>query len=849
MITARKRPVTAVFCLLMVFAMLLTTACGGGSGAGGSGGGGKSGETTYGRYIERDVSPPASGTFQTFPLEGGLLVSYDEGYKTRFDSSDGGETWTRSQGPGADNDRYAQAANATVAPDGSLIIFIEGEGLFRVAPDGTELKIPAAEIDDAIADGMGIMISQIKALPMDRLFLSYMVMPAGSFSMRGVGGSRVSGGGPQTTAQAPEEPAGQTPAGPAGPVEPAGQAVGDPEGGGDGSAAPGPDSVTVVSGTSGPGGSGGPAGSGRPVGAVSMSFVSGLYSLDGSLLADFSNLNVASGSADEQTLYVLDNESNQILSYDLSDGRRSDKASLNVPSGDSGALRIGGPGSPMGAVRGGPFGSGGAMAVDSAGSVYLLSGSDLIRIKADGTAETLLSGTSYSIGAPSALLGNILPLADGSILVEATFVEEGSRLYKYVWDENAVNDPLQTLDVWSLEDSTFVRGVIAAFRAANPDTIVNYEVALSGESGATATDAVKNLNTRMLSGAAPDIIILDGCPAESYAEQGLLLDLSGKVDTSGMFGNILAPFEESGKLWYLPGQFKFPALIGQSDKLASVNSLEALKDAVVSGNDLPAVSEQSARFGGIDESERSAFYFSDLRELFDLVWPASASGIVKNGALDTEALEKMLSALKDMSDKYNLVKESDSRSGMVAMFSVVGGGGPMRVPDSAIWYSQERADFGAFMINSLPLLALQSERPGSALTAFPGLAADSFVPLGLAAVSADTKVEDLAVGFIRTMLSLDVQGVTYTAGLPVTGQGMQAQIDAFNERSEENDRAPMDLNLIAVVESLSEPVLPDEVLTDAVWAEAERLCRGEFDVGRAVANIEQSVKNYLAERA
>ena len=53
--------------------------------------------------------------------------------------------------------------------------------------------------------------------------------------------------------------------------------------------------------------------------------------------------------------------------------------------------------------------------------------------------------------------------------------------------------------------------------------MVEYEAAIGEGSAVTAQDAIKNLNTRLLNGDGPDVMLLDGCPAENYAARGMLI--------------------------------------------------------------------------------------------------------------------------------------------------------------------------------------------------------------------------------------------------------------------------------------------------------------------------------------
>jgi ABC-type glycerol-3-phosphate transport system substrate-binding protein len=336
---------------------------------------------------------------------------------------------------------------------------------------------------------------------------------------------------------------------------------------------------------------------------------------------------------------------------------------------------------------------------------------------------------------------------------------------------------------------------------------------------------------------------------DSYAGQGLLMDLTKEVDVSAMFPGIAEAMKTSEKLWYVPGQFQFAALMGEKGTLGKIDELDALVNAVVTGANKPAMQPGSGGgrpFGEVEKDKRSTLYFSQLRDLFNLVMGTSAPVILKDNKLDAAALEKTLDAIKKISDKYELGKTSQG-GGMTAMFS--DGGAPARVQDSVIRYSMQQTNYGAMLVNNYSMMAMTSERPDTEMVAFPGLAPDAFIPGEIAGVNGETKKKDLALAFIKTMLSADVQGVNNNSGLPVTKEGLQIQIDTVNQRMEENDREVVNFNLDPIIETLKKPVLTDSTLTDAIWTETEKLCKGETTLEKAIKDIEQNVKNYLAERA
>ena len=100
------------------------------------------------------------------------------------------------------------------------------------------------------------------------------------------------------------------------------------------------------------------------------------------------------------------------------------------------------------------------------------------------------------------------------------------------------------MTIFSLYRSNTVEAAVNAWQKATGGT-ATYSWALeegSEDGFSTVTgsreDALTQLNTQLLAGSGPDVLILDDMPVDSFIEKGLLMDLSGKVDTSGMLENM-----------------------------------------------------------------------------------------------------------------------------------------------------------------------------------------------------------------------------------------------------------------------------------------------------------------------
>ncbi len=770
--------------LLLIAGLLSLTACGNGDGtsAAQDGDGNATTEseqnsTQKGRYVETDVTPPVEGQLTSFLAADGSIVCFDEGLKTQYKSADQGKSWTTSPGPGANTGRYQNIRSSTMMADGSLLIYVQDEGLSIIAPSGDAKPFPIDEIDKAIAEGQNVFVSLLRSLTDDRFLLSYVA--GGMMQVSQTSSQRVD------TSETQESTS-------------------------DNRAMSIPVNKTM------------------------------LYNLTtGDMIAEIPVENATAATSDAANLYVLDS-GRSIVTYSLADGKPTDRPTINLQQTQgAGGLDM----QIMGLGVGG-----GTLAIDKNGKLYAMQNGSLLSTDANGDVSMVLESTAYSIGTPRSDVHAVFALDDGSIVVNVNGNARISHLYRYAWDDNATTDPNKTLTVWSLKDNAFVRATIAEIRKKHPDAHVTYEIALAEDNAVSAADAIKTLNTRLLNGSGPDVLILDGCPEESYVSKGMLLELGDLIDTGDVYDNLLAPYNADGKLYCLPTQFMMPTLMGDADALSKAQTLDDLVQLVVNSNDAPAGMTGPDAFASLPEGERPALSFDDLKELHNVLWPSGIPAIVVDNELKPEALRNYLTALKAINDKYNLSqpKQGDA-AGMVVAFSD-GGGSPIQLSTSLMHYTSQRANYAAFIMNNLQLMQITMERTGSELKPLPGWAAGIWQPSTVAAICADTKFKDFAAEFMQTMLSAEVQQFNYGAGLPVTRSGVAIQMDRINQQSAENDLDSFDFDADGLIAQLQTPSKSDTALTDMMWDDIEKCCNGETDVEGAVKAIEQNIKNYLAER-
>lgn len=175
------------------------------------------------------------------------------------------------------------------------------------------------------------------------------------------------------------------------------------------------------------------------------------------------------------------------------------------------------------------------------------------------------------------------------------FVEKGEKNFLAVfndWSSNEVSvinytynpdipsTPDNQIVIYSLLENYMIRQAISEYSKENPDVYVKYEIGLNYNDGVTQEDALKTLNTEIMGGNGPDIIILDGLMAESYISKGLLEDMSDiinpLIENETIFKNIAQAYTKDGKIYQIPTYFKYPIFLGNKEDINSVSDLSSL---------------------------------------------------------------------------------------------------------------------------------------------------------------------------------------------------------------------------------------------------------------------------------
>ncbi|WP_195986211.1 extracellular solute-binding protein [Clostridium sp. D33t1_170424_F3] len=508
---------------------------------------------------------------------------------------------------------------------------------------------------------------------------------------------------------------------------------------------------------------------------------------------------------DGKSLYTLDYEGS-MTQYSLEDG--SQVRSLASPSSGYGPLTS-----------------------DAEGDLYYCNSNGIQRLTPGGTVwETIVDGSLTSLTSPSVTPTGLYLDGNGGFYVSVYVQSIGSKLFHYTYSEDTPTVPDTELTVYSLRELPTVRQAISAFQSSHANVHVNYRVGLpEGNDNVTASDVVRSLNTEILAGKGPDVLILDGLPVDSYIEKGVLADLSGLLSGADLLSNVADTYQKKGKTYVLPARFTVPVLIGDKDAISGIHQLSDLST---------------------ENEDKPLMMVSEPKELLELLASTSASGWIQDSTLNTQALIQFLTEAKATfaANDRQKWKPDGSGGGMAIMTD----GGSYSFNSMGMSYLNGESHMYPADMNTL--LAL----PGSAgsmggkqdtnttLGLLPGQMQNVYIPRVLAGVNAAGGQQELAQQFIQTMLSTEVQNYTFTDGLPVNNASMQKEIASAEEMADHMGYV-IPIDFTDFLSQLSTPSVQDSILMDAVLTEGTACLKGEKSPEEAAAEIEKQVRLYLAE--
>lgn len=535
-----------------------------------------------------------------------------------------------------------------------------------------------------------------------------------------------------------------------------------------------------------------------------------------------------------------------VLLYNAADGSRvEDDTVLNemlASGGSSGSFSSGSSGNMPIVFHGG---------MSEGQMVYACHDGIFSYMQGGSVSEQLVNGSLTTLGDTTVRFISMLMPDEDHFLAAISDGNGQYKLLKYSYDKDALSMPEKELKVYALKDSAYLRQVISSYQHTYQDVYINLQIGMSGEDGVTAEDALRALNTDILAGNGPDVLILDGMPVDSYIEKEMLADITPLVEElraqDGLFENVVSAYERDGKIYELPARFYLPIVVGEPEAVEAGATLSGLCDYT------EALKENgSTKILGGASAER----------FLETLYAADAGRLIKSdGTVNGEELAAWLAAAKRLYDLESHVDDMVVSYGGASDLSLHG-----TENSFGILMGECELSIGTLTsISMLPTLLAVVHEAGATYDVVNRDSVRNFIPYQKVGIVSGTSQPKEAQNFVRTMLGGECER-TLGNGFPVnrtayngicedvhkvygddagvavsTDEGISLELSIASPTEEELAA------FTAMLESLNMPADTDEVIESLIKEQAKSCLLGEKSVEDACAEIEKKVNLYLAE--
>ena len=400
--------------------------------------------------------------------------------------------------------------------------------------------------------------------------------------------------------------------------------------------------------------------------------------------------------------------------------------------------------------------------------------------------EQIVEGTLSSIGDDNMYIRAFVVGKDNTFLAcgqDYNSHEGGTSIIKFIYSADTPKTPENQITVYSLYEDYNIRQNIVLFQKANPDIYVKLETGISGEDAVTESDALRTLNTEIMAGKGPDIILLDGM-SESYLEQGLLEDISDVIEeytkNDLLFENIIDAYtDKDGKVYSIPTKIKIPVVAGTTEYVSSVTDLQTLSEALV----------KSAENSGKANEEKYVEMYTPSMLVSMLYYANGSTWLNEDNTINEDNIKEFLEEAKKIYDAYVATYDEDQyeeyKKSMQYYIDEYGEDtdiyyldnylSPMSIMDESAKKLAVGVISGVDFIEQMYSLNKANEDITYAL--INGQTSGIFVPKNLMGINAKSDNKEIAKKFISYLLSEESQSKESYDGLPIN----KAAFDKMSE--------------------------------------------------------------------
>ena len=498
---------------------------------------------------------------------------------------------------------------------------------------------------------------------------------------------------------------------------------------------------------------------------------------------------------------------------------------------------------------------------DTSGSLYLADTTGVYRQGEAGTVlELIIDASLTALSMPNTAVRKLFALADDTFLVYTVSDDYGdNHLYRYAYSAEAKTTPESEIKVYSLEDNTEIRQALALYQKANPDVMVTLQVGMTGEEGITSSDALNTLNTEIMAGKGPDLLVLDGMPIDSYVEKGILADISDVVNKIDEESGILAAVKDN---YAIASRFSVPYMQGDAKYIDAIKDITTLNEAA-----------KATREDNPDKKSISGYSLDEMMKYLYKVYVNNF--ITADGKLDKASLQTFMEQAKAIVVSREVKKAEGNQSPMEAegAETIIYRGFDSNEDDAmsaAIELLFEEAIIGRGQIrtqNDLATIIALNEKMNLKYRLLTDDAGENII-LTNTTLGINSKSEHIeeTKKFLSFCLGKEAQMSTQKMGLPVNQEALSETLnqdfeqigfmssgimdDGTTKNAELTVNKPSDADIKEFEESILGPTkvgYSDRIVEDIVIEQLVSFIEERATLESAVEAVDKKVSLYLAE--
>ncbi|MBS5793212.1 MAG: carbohydrate ABC transporter substrate-binding protein [Clostridiales bacterium] len=543
------------------------------------------------------------------------------------------------------------------------------------------------------------------------------------------------------------------------------------------------------------------------------------YDLECNLLKSY-NIGIGNYIVKDNEIIVLDIKETSLTIYDLETG--DIKSNVSKPDLDYSDI----------------------LSVDDKGNIYICGKNGIEKFLRDsGSFEKIIDGNSTYLGMPTSFVNDVIAINEKEYYSLFYDSSSGDKIIKYTYDENANKNFKAELNVYMLQDNPFIKQAIFNYKKDNPDININIQVGYDEHNGITKEDAIKNLNTEILSGKSADIIILDGLNVDNYIEKGVLLDISDVimplVGSNEILENIVNPFIKDGKIYTIPTRFAPSTIWGNSEIINNYTGLDSL-----------AKWQQ-------ENPDKMMFYPMKPEKLIEKTFKTNTQILNEDDTINEDELKKYLENIKILSsDKDTGAKmETELEENIGALEYLAYKDIQVHIQEMMTAETEFNHSYASMKMNGNATYKVND---------------GYFKPLNMIGINSKSKNIDIAKDIIKTALSQETQKINIISDGGITvNKKVFDSFKVIEDNKDENISAvfmmigvhpdknidmggnlPSDedkVKFYETIEKVSKPTKEDTILMNFIIEESKGYFKGEMDIEKTTKAILQKANTYLSE--